>query len=1096
MRFRDISAADVWNYVWKWTDLLPVATLLALGIILVSVAPARGGEKIVAGQGKPVARDGGPVDLTGEASASPTNEMAGGQCPSGAEPCAVGTANGVFTISALLVPCLNVAFSELDFEDDGTTLTVTGVPAVMTGDGNLGPNDAFSVVGNTGGTGPCGDQTWRLSGQFDERMNRWGSGLLVVQIPMNVPDCPCLSGTILEFFIPEAHRDCDHNFVPDECDIADCAGDLECQDCNNNCIPDGCETVDPAAAIVWVGGAGVWSDPANWCPQVVPDNGGGQTFDVEIFGGSSQVTLDISPTVNTVALSDSAILGVNNGSGGDQTLRVTQTPGITNSSLIQAADGRVLTLIANVQQVPPGTLNADGAGSEVRIAGGSLVSDGVLRAASDGVIVIDASTATSVALVNQGGNIQVTGGGALVDPTVEILEVPDGESGFLEGVVDTGQGGLISVNAESALTSLLTTGDSAVVTLEGSGTLWLSENASNGESHAAFGSVPIALVTATGFHITGTGRIDASTITNAGSITAEGIGADDRGLSLLAFDITNTGVIAVEDGGSLLTLGDVVSVGGTVLVDGNALIDMLFGTLTLTQGAVYEAVLPDSASARLFADGVTIEGHSGARMTLSDDMTAVINGQLMLTGGPCPPLLGGCTPPSFVMRGQSIFDGINMTVDGGGASEESRPLVDLADETILDLTSELLIQGGGVFQGGGASLTAGQLSVLGTPGGGPVTEMILEGMSATIAGDIFMETGCKGASVGGCTPPVTRMSGAQLMGGGNMLIAGSDPTAGSGPSVQMDGSAAIELMGSLTIGNGGTLEGMKMAMGSVSAPDGVAIGPCGATFSVAGSITVTTGEDGNFIVEGPPPLPGLLTGGCTPPGLLPGGCTPPNVIAGSGSVFVVGGTLSMVDFVQITVDPGGLFILGGDFDNRIALPDCFLWGSGSLMMNGPGDEQLFEVAGEDRGPLPIGFENNFAMGTVEVSAGSRVTFLNAFPEGQPPCSQALYVSELILRAGSTVRLEDCRVYYATIVDEGAILDPVGCGELVQICVGDHDGDCDVDLEDYEEFRQCVTGPDGGPVDEGCAMFDFDSDDDVDLTDLGRFQLAFTGPSAH
>ncbi|MCH7527481.1 MAG: hypothetical protein IID39_08595 [Planctomycetes bacterium] len=58
--------------------------------------------------------------------------------------------------------------------------------------------------------------------------------------------------------------------------------------------------------------------------------------------------------------------------------------------------------------------------------------------------------------------------------------------------------------------------------------------------------------------------------------------------------------------------------------------------------------------------------------------------------------------------------------------------------------------------------------------------------------------------------------------------------------------------------------------------------------------------------------------------------------------------------------------------------------------------------------------------------------------------------------------------------------------------GDFDGDGDVDLDDFERFLTCVTGPDGGVLPD-CDPGDFDTDNDVDFTDFAAFQRAFTGP---
>ena len=58
--------------------------------------------------------------------------------------------------------------------------------------------------------------------------------------------------------------------------------------------------------------------------------------------------------------------------------------------------------------------------------------------------------------------------------------------------------------------------------------------------------------------------------------------------------------------------------------------------------------------------------------------------------------------------------------------------------------------------------------------------------------------------------------------------------------------------------------------------------------------------------------------------------------------------------------------------------------------------------------------------------------------------------------------------------------------------GDLDLDGDVDLLDFTNWVDCLTGPDNGPYPEGCRVFDFDVDDDVDWADFAAFQIAFTG----
>ena len=58
--------------------------------------------------------------------------------------------------------------------------------------------------------------------------------------------------------------------------------------------------------------------------------------------------------------------------------------------------------------------------------------------------------------------------------------------------------------------------------------------------------------------------------------------------------------------------------------------------------------------------------------------------------------------------------------------------------------------------------------------------------------------------------------------------------------------------------------------------------------------------------------------------------------------------------------------------------------------------------------------------------------------------------------------------------------------------GDYDENTYVDLEDFEHWPDCMTGPENGPYQEGCGAFDFDGDTDIDLFDFAEFQIALDG----
>lgn len=57
---------------------------------------------------------------------------------------------------------------------------------------------------------------------------------------------------------------------------------------------------------------------------------------------------------------------------------------------------------------------------------------------------------------------------------------------------------------------------------------------------------------------------------------------------------------------------------------------------------------------------------------------------------------------------------------------------------------------------------------------------------------------------------------------------------------------------------------------------------------------------------------------------------------------------------------------------------------------------------------------------------------------------------------------------------------------------DADGDCDVDLLDFQAFQRCFTG-EGGQATPECMIFDSDGDDDVDTRDFSAFLEDVTGP---
>ena len=158
------------------------------------------------------------------------------------------------------------------------------------------------------------------------------------------------------------------------------------------------------------------------------------------------------------------------------------------------------------------------------------------------------------------------------------------------------------------------------------------------------------------------------------------------------------------------------------------------------------------------------------------------------------------------------------------------------------------------------------------------------------------------------------------------------------------------------------------------------------------------------------------------------GCdAPPDLNTTDSAELNVQGDLILTGRACVRHDSSMAVLLQGDFDNFSTDPDIFEWfdveGSGELQMNGT--IQTIEAAGEDRGPWPIGLEDNFALKTLTLDAGTIVEVVDTFDnqqDGVIACDEALYVGTLIVGPGAVLLTEGCRVYYNELINEGAVPD--------------------------------------------------------------------------
>lgn len=150
---------------------------------------------------------------------------------------------------------------------------------------------------------------------------------------------------------------------------------------------------------------------------------------------------------------------------------------------------------------------------------------------------------------------------------------------------------------------------------------------------------------------------------------------------------------------------------------------------------------------------------------------------------------------------------------------------------------------------------------------------------------------------------------------------------------------------------------------------------------------------------------------------------------------------------------GSTVEVGGGWDVAIDSNARFDMSRAGLLMIGGGVRTL-ELMGEDVGAERSGLDRTlpgrFPVGTLQIGATGIVSLVDAHDNdglGQDAC-EALYVGELVVDPGATLRTNGCRVY-AERLSVGGVVDEPGNVQLVPpACVGDLDADNDTDVLDF------------------------------------------------
>jgi hypothetical protein len=238
-----------------------------------------------------------------------------------------------------------------------------------------------------------------------------------------------------------------------------------------------------------------------------------------------------------------------------------------------------------------------------------------------------------------------------------------------------------------------------------------------------------------------------------------------------------------------------------------------------------------------------------------------------------------------------------------------------------------------------------------------------------------------------------------------------------------------------------------------------------------------------------------------------GSGTPPILKVSDAARVAVERDFGLGITASVRYDSSEAMELGGNFDNSSTLPSGFDWTQSGIVLNGAAP-QVFEVAGIDVGPCLEGFgtnadavedtafHGNFSLGSLVVEAGVIAEFGNTRLNtvGTGLCDEALYVGQLRLESGSVVTLNNCKIYYDSLTQEGDVsVNVVGCGALVPLCGSGESGACGYDLHSFARFQRCFGTVTASTAGACCAGYDADGDKDLELDDYRAFFEHFDGP---
>ncbi len=298
----------------------------------------------------------------------------------------------------------------------------------------------------------------------------------------------------------------------------------------------------------WNGGTGNWSNATDWTPNQVPNNGGGNMYNVMIdSGGTDKVILDQNATIASLTIGDNGSSGINSSlseaSGVPETLTVTGSVNVSHTGLLDLESGSTVTVsgnFANSGSVATNYYSYGGATNSLTVTGTFTNTVGASLLVGRG----DVSDVVNIGMLVNNGSIDILPGATLnlTNQPNGITDVVAGSSLSVSGTFNAGSSsGLANLNSVEGYLDLV--GQTTTVT-PNSGTLTVS--------------YPGNLQAEGGTNVTISGNLNNS----GGKIEI-----DQSSLSVSG-TLTNTGTVAM--GYSTLNLIGPLVNNGTLSGDGNS----------------------------------------------------------------------------------------------------------------------------------------------------------------------------------------------------------------------------------------------------------------------------------------------------------------------------------------------------------------------------------------------------------------------------------------------------------------------------------------------------------------------------------------------